>query len=203
MPITPRRPDSDPPRITSGTVTFNRPAPNPPVRRPTSTGAYRPPIQANTSGRYTATPSPPVEAPGAIPSIESFLGGDTGYQQQLREFANTLANFNADATRRKGSLESQFGLSKKAMEDQKVKDLDLLEDDYGARGLLRSGLYGTAVGDYETEFAKRLADLSRQQQEDLATLTQEQGQFSATQKLQEQAAREAAIRRRAEQYGVV
>jgi hypothetical protein len=161
------------------------------------------PIKANSKGNYARPAAPPQANPGpVVPSIDSYLGGDAGYQDQMRQFAQTLGNFNADATRRRGSLESSFGLSSKALEDQKVKDLLNMEADYGSRGMIHSGLYGNAVGDYNTEFGNRMSDLQRQQTDALGALQQEQGQFQSTQQLKEQAAREMAIRRRAEQFGV-
>jgi len=166
-------------------------------------------VRPKSSGRYSAPQSVPQANPGPIapvtpppPSIDDFLNSDSGYQQQLREFANALGLFDADVTRRRGTLEQDYNSSKKAMEDQRVKDLDLLEDDYGARGILRSGLYADAVGDYEQEYGTRQSDLLRRQNDALATLDTEGNRFRSQQDLQKQAAREAAIRRRAEQYGI-
>lgn len=187
-------------------------APKPTAGRPTpATGggrgggyiAPKPKVKTTSTGKYARPSAPPPAAPGpVVPSIESFLGGDTGYQQQIRDLQQALTNFGADITRRRGSLESDFGMSQKGMQDQRTKDLESLEADYGSRGLLRSGLYGDAVGDYETEFNTRMSDLNRKQQEALAALQQEQGQFGSANQLKEQAAREMAIRRRAEQFGV-
>jgi len=174
-------------------------------------GAYRPPVAPTQTGQYVK-PVPSNMVPGSIgqiqgqsnaaPSLESFLGGDTGYQNQLRQFQQALNDFLADVTRRRGTLETDFGTSKKAMGDQRVKDLDLIEDDFGARGLLTSGLYGKAVGDYESEYNQRLEELTRRNQEALAGLQQEEGTFKSQQQLKEQAAKEGAIRRRAEQFGL-
>lgn len=163
-------------------------------------------IQANSSGRYSRPAAPPPQTAGAVPSIgggdiNSYLAGDSGYQQQLAGFAKTLQDFLGDLTRRKGTLQTEFGVSDKALRGQRTKDLDTLEDDFGARGLIHSGLYAGAVGDYEKEFNERVAELARKQQEALGALTQEEGQFKSAQQLREQAAREEAIRRRAEQYG--
>jgi hypothetical protein len=88
------------------------------------------------------------------------------------------------------------------MNDQKKIDLNNLEADYGARGVLRSGLYGKAVGDYNNEFNTRMTDLTTKEKDALAGLDQEKTRFTSQQDLQTQAAREAAIRRRAEQYGL-
>lgn len=162
----------------------------------------QPSVTTNSTGQYVRPMAPPQATPGPVQDIGAYLGADSGYQDQLRQYALALNNFLADVTRRRGTLETDYGTSKKAMEDQRVKDLDLLEDDYGARGLLRSGLYATAVGDYEKEFGERTSDLARRQQEALAALTQEEGNFKSQQQLKEQAAKEQAIARRAAQYGL-
>lgn len=164
--------------------------------QPTQTGQYVRPVPSNM------VPGPINQIQGNAPSIDAFLGGDVGYQGQLRQFSQALNDFLADVTRRRGTLETDFGISKKAGEDQRIKDLDLIEDDFGARGLLTSGLYAKAVGDYETEFNQRMEELSRRQQEALGGLQQEEGTFRSQQQLKEQAAKEAAIRRRAEQFGL-
>lgn len=172
------------------------------TRTPVRT-AYRPPsIRTTASGQYTKPMPVPAATAGGIPDIGAFLGSDTAYQDQLRQFAQALADMNADVTRRRGSIGAQFETSKKGMADQRVKDLSNIEADYGARGLLRSGLYAKAQGDYETEYNNRLTDLGRQNTDALSQLDQELNQYQSQQNLQTQAAREAAIRRRAEQYGV-
>lgn len=162
--------------------------------------------RASNGGRYSAPSRVPSGGQGPIqpvvPDLNAFLNQDAGYQQQLRDFTNALAQFNADVTRRKGILDSDYGTSKKAMEDQKVKDLLSLQDDYGARGVLRSGLYGKAVGDYNTEFGNRMTELGNKQTQALDALNQETNRYSSQQELQKQAAREEAIRRRSAQYGV-
>src|SRR5437660_3195037 len=119
------------------------PAPPPPsvsVQRPRVTApAPKPRIVTNSQGSYV---KPSAPAAPSVPSMDVFLNQDSGYQQQLREFAKSLNDFNADVTRRRGSLDTQYGVSQKAMNDQSVIDLDALKQDYGARGMLRYGLYG-------------------------------------------------------------
>lgn len=162
----------------------------------------KPRITSTASGQYTKPMPVPAASAGAVPDIGGFLSSDTAYQDQLRQFAQALSDMNADVTRRRGSLGTSFETSQKGMADQRTKDLGNLEADYGSRGLLRSGLYAKAQGDYETEYNTRQADLQRQQTDALGQLDQELNQYQSQQGLQSQAAREAAIRRRAEQYGV-
>lgn len=177
------------------------------LSKPTKTSVrYRgsnPRISSNSSGRYSPPAPPSIPAGGGpVPDINAFLGGDAGYQQQLRQLAKAWSDFRADENRRRGVLTTEHGLSKKALADQRLTDLDAIEEDYGSRGLLRSGLYGSAVGDYEKEYGLRVSDLDRQQQQALQMLSQEHSKLGQQNTLQQQAAREAAIRRRAEQYGL-
>lgn len=197
MAIGPMKPDG----FDSDKKKSKPPTPPPPPPPPTT-----PNLISNSSGQYSSQSTPPSSfsnrPPGPPMDINAFLGADAGYQDQLRRLAQALSDFQADATRRRGNLETEFGLSQKALNDQKIIDLDLLKDDYGARGMLRSGLYADSVGDYEREFGERVADIGRKQAEALALLQQETGQFTTQQELAQQQARELALRRRAEQFGV-
>lgn len=196
MAIGPMKPDG-------GGSKQNKPTEYRPTAPPPPAPSYTPPIYTNNMGQYNNRPSPPPQSnPGPVPDINGYLGQDSGYQGQLAALAKALSDFQADTTRRKGGLEADFASSDKALRGQRDMDLQSIKDDYGARGLLRSGLFGKAMGDYESEFNTRIGDLSRKQAEALALLQQEFGQFSSQQELAQQQAREAAIRRRAETYGV-
>jgi hypothetical protein len=161
-----------------------------------------PSIKSNSSGQYGATPPVPAAAPGNIDDVNAYLGGDSGYQDQLRQLAKALSDFQADTGRRQGTLDTEFGVSKRALGDQRTLDLDNIEEDYASRGLLKSGVYAGAVGDYEKEYGERVSDLDRRQQQALQLLMQERSSYENQNSLEQQAAREAAIRRRAETYGV-
>jgi hypothetical protein len=178
----------------------------PPVQRPRSSAPPPrnpgPRVSTNSRGNYARPVAPPATKPGPVMDINAFLNQDAGYQQQLREFAKSVQDFTADVGRRRGNLESDYGTSSKALSDQRGLDLQAMTDDYGARGLLRSGLFADANSKYETEYNNRVTDLANRKEQALAALLQEQSQFQSAQDLQSQAAREAAIRRRAEQYGV-
>jgi hypothetical protein len=163
---------------------------------------WSPPVTPGGTGSYKAPSGPPTEGPGAVVDIGTWLNQDSGYNQQLAQFANALAQFTGDVTQRRGNLNTDFASSKKAMDDQKVIDLKNLEDDYGSRGIIRSGLYGKAQGDYNTEFDTRATDLASKNQQANAGLDTEVGRYNSQNTLQQQQAREAAIARRAQQYGV-
>lgn len=168
--------------------------------RKTSTRGY---ISSGPSGKYSRPSAPPAAAPGPMQTNpNAWLGADVPYQDQLRQLQLALSNFNADVTRRQGDVGTQFNTSNKAMQDQKGVDLKNMEADWAGRGLLRSGLYANAVGDYNKEFDQRIADLISGRDRTLAQLLQEQNQFKTQQELDSQAAREQALRRRSESLGI-
>ncbi len=161
-------------------------------------------ITTGSSGKYSKPRSapPPAANPGPI-DPNAWLGSDVGYQDQLRQFAKALTDFQSDVTRRRGDIGTDYTTSTKALGDQRVLDLKNIESDFGSRGLIHSGLYGKNVGDYENEYNKRLSDLTTNRDQILAQLLQEQNQYTTQQELEKQAAREAALKRRAETLGVV
>lgn len=205
MPIGPMKPDGGrnyrPAQHPAQAPSVFQSPPPPPQPRPTY---YSPTVYASNTGQYSSsnpTPPPPPPKPPA-PSIDEFLGGDSGYQDQIRQLAKALADFQSDATRRRGNLDQDFASSNKGLQDQRTLDLEALKNSFGSRGLIRSGLYGDAVGDYEGDFNERVAEIARRQQEALALLQQQTGQFTSQQELSKGTARETALRRRAEAFGV-
>lgn len=174
------------------------------IRMPTQSRVPTPRITAGPSGRYSRPAPPPAVAPGPVNTDpNAWLGSDVGYQDQIRQLQLALSNFNADVTRRQGSVNTDYGTSERALQGQKVQDLEDMESDWAGRGLIRSGLYAGAVGDYNKEFGERLAELLSSKNKALSQLTQEQNQFKTQQALEQQAAREAALRRRASNLGTV
>lgn len=164
----------------------------------------KPGISAGPSGKYSRPSAPPAAAPGPMQTDpNTWLGSDVPYQDQLRQLQLALTNFNSDVTRRQGDVGTQYDTSNKALQDQKVLDLKNMEADWAGRGLLRSGLYASAVGDYNQEFDQRATELISGRDRALAQLLQEQNAFKTQQELDSQAARENALRRRAQSLGTV
>lgn len=173
----------------------------PPPAAPVQSAVPR--VSTGPTGSYSARPVAPMQVnPGPI-DVNAWLGTDTDYQNNIRNLQLALSNFNADVTRRQGLVGTDFATNEHALEAQKVQDLKNLEADWAGRGLLRSGLYADAVGNYNTEWDQRASDLASSRDNALAQLLQEQQAFSTQQALDTQAAREAAIRRRAASLGTV
>lgn len=178
-------------------------APPPPVHH------YTPPITSNSSGHYTKPVQPAPVQTGPIqpvkpppPSINAYLTKDTTYQQQLRSLGKSLADFLAQQKQQNSRINEDYTSANSALNTQKTFDLKNIEDDFASRGLLTSGLYAGEVGDYNTNFLQQLNELTKGKNRSLADLLSQKTQFQSQQQLAQQAAREAAIRRRAEQYGL-
>lgn len=93
------------------------------------------------------------------------------------------------------------GLYQKELAEQRTRDVRDIASDYGARGLIHSGLYAQKRGDYEKEFGKQLSEINRQRSKQYSDLAAEKLAFQREQELQRENARLDAIRRRAARTG--
>lgn len=178
----------------------------------TSTSRVTPTKISNSGSSSSSRPSSapvsnvPAAAPGPIapivPDIGAYLAGDVDYQNQIRQFDKTLADFTADSSTRKVRTEADYGEGKRNMETQRGTDLQSLKDDFASRGLLSSGLYTGRIGEYETDYRTQIADLERQFNQAVQDISNQGTQFTREQDLSKESARQDAIRRRAQQYGL-
>lgn len=195
----------------------------PPTPSPTTSRAARPQASMPTAPRIASNPlgqisttsvqSGAVAPPPApsVPSIDEFLGSDTGYQEQVAALQKAMADYQGQM----GQQKSQYGVDYSA----KVNELgfnkdrnaaggaykDALrgtENDFASRGLLNSGLFGQADADVTNQFGRRQGDLDRAQSDFLSGLEQAFTNFQSEQGLTSQRAKNEAIARRAAQYGV-
>jgi hypothetical protein len=77
-----------------------------------------------------------------------------------------------------------------------------MENDYASRGLLRSSLYNTDVGNLNKEYGNQYTDLDKQRTAFLDQLAQGLTGFKNEQATQQQNAAQEALRRRAEKYNL-
>lgn len=169
------------------------------VRTPTRSA----PIRRTSSRAAISTPrSTPSGGSGKVQkvakpvSLEDWLKKDSDYQDQLRQFGKTWADFLADVGVRKGRVGTEYDLGRKKMETQRGLDLDNLENDFASRGLLQSGLYGERLGQYEKDYQTNLSDLLRNRDQLIQDIGTEQSNFQREQDLEKERARKAAAQRR-------
>jgi hypothetical protein len=198
-PPAPRRTYNPPPR--RRTVSYN-PPPRRVVRRRSSGGGGG----GGGSSRSTRSTVSHAKVHKAkrpsIPNLAKYLSGDLTYQQQLRRFGKTWADFLAEYGRQRSDISTEAGVAQKGLEDQRTKDLRDILYNYAGRGMLHSGTYATGRGEYETEYGKQLGELTRQKTRGLTNLSAEKTKFQGEQTLAKQEAKEEAIRRRAARYNL-
>lgn len=169
---------------------------------------------SNQSGQYSGGSTPPSGGtmpytsggmyggtPGN-PSVNKYLGGDSAYQSQLAQLTKQLEQFKAGNLEQRDYVKQDFNKAKNRMGMQRTEDQGRLQSDYASRGLVNSGLYTGAVGDYDTKYQQQLGDLSTDKQRSLADLIGSLQQYVTSNQSAEQNAKQEAIRRRAAQYGI-
>jgi hypothetical protein len=131
-----------------------------------------------------------------------WLAGDTTYQQQLANFNKSKADYNAQYNRQKGITTRDYAEMLRSMNVQGVADRDDQKNDFAGRGILRSGVFAKALGDYNAEFNSKVKNLNTGKSDKLGDLGMQRTNFLRQLKLESDAARQDALRRRAAKLGI-
>lgn len=151
-------------------------------------------VNYNKKGQAVSTPK--------VPSLAQFLQTDTPYKNQLAMFAKALKQFMSDLDYRRNTTKSNFADTEFRMGQERTSALEDIEADFAARGLLSSGLYGEAVGEYEQNYAQQMSDVEKQLAEALQGFSTEQQTFESEQEAAKKSAEQEAAARRAAKFGV-
>lgn len=141
-------------------------------------------------------------APPSPPGIATSLRSDTTYQQQMAAYAKALSDYQAEQGSSRGDYDTNYQSTRRDVGLAKTDALTGLENDYAARGLLRSSLYNTDVGKLNQQYQNQYNDLDKQRTAFLQGLSQQLGSFKNEQSVQQQNAQNEALRRRAEKYNL-
>lgn len=131
-----------------------------------------------------------------------YLAGDTTYQQQLADFNRSKAEYNSNYTRQSGIVNRDYAESQRALNRQGAQDRLDQQNDFAGRGILHSGVFATALGNYNTDFNARVKSLTTGKTDQLGDLSAQQKSFLAQLATESNNARQDAIRRRAAQLGI-
>lgn len=135
-------------------------------------------------------------------ALSKWLAGDVTYQQQLAEFNRAKAEYEAQYKRQKGIVTRDYGESQRSLNRQGVQDRDDQKNDFAGRGILKSGVFAKALGDYNTDFNTRMKALTTGQSDRLGDLSSQRTNFMRQSGLETNAAKQDAIRRRAQRLGI-
>jgi hypothetical protein len=155
------------------------------------------PPKSNTKKIVPPAPPKPV-----VPSGKDWLRSDSTYQRQLAAYAKALADFQADQGLARSDYETGYQQTYRDIGLAKADASEDLENDYAARGLLKSSLYNTALGDLNQQYQNQYNDLGKQRTAFLDQLGQELSKYSNEQAVQKQNALQESVRRRAEKYNL-
>lgn len=125
------------------------PMPAPVQQQPIASPSFG--IGSPDSGSYGGGGSP---APQAKPVMSEgdWLSGDGEYQNQMNDFGSTLTDFLARLTRQKDEFTQDYDVASKGLERNAAQGLQGVGEDFTARGLANSGLFGQAKREAETGF---------------------------------------------------
>lgn len=155
------------------------------------------PSRPGSSGAIArVTPKP------SVPGLSQYLGSDDIYQQALRGGRRSLADFLSDIGRRKGEAGVQFGQTKSQLEEDRVQQLERMRDEFAARGLIHSGLFGEEQGKFQEAFQKQLQRLEQQQAALMQDFLGQERDYRREQELAMEVARQEALSRRASKYNI-
>ena len=132
--------------------------------------------------------------------FRSYLGSDETLQSQMSTFKKELEDYILSNKDQRGDVREDFSLAQQRMGDERTRALEQLQEDFAARGLLNSGLFADAVGEYDTDYQTKLGDLARDRDRNLETLLEQLGMYRNTNRNERQNAKAAAIERRAAQF---
>ncbi len=158
------------------------------------------PRTTSSTSKVVTPVAPPKPAPP--PGNATFLRSDSTYQRQLASYAKALADFQAEQGLSRTDYDTGYQNQRRDIGLAKGDALKGLENDYAARGMLRSSLYNTDVGKLTQEYGNQFTDLDKQRTAFLDELTQQLGGYKNEQNTQQQNAMQEALRRRAEQYNL-
>lgn len=133
------------------------------------------------------------------PSVADYLMGDPNYQAGIGDLDWALEQFLLENQAAGQDAQASFDSALGYMNFDKEKDLDYMKQDYGARGLVFSGLYPESVSDYNEEWSMGVADLNRDLASQMRDLGFEKQNMKQSTQMQKRDLRLDAIRRRREE----
>lgn len=182
---------------------------NPSVAKPVGAVTTANGIKKGTASKPAPVKPKPVTVKKKAPvkkkplsATAKYLAGDTTYQQQQAEFNKSKADYESNYKRQTGVINRDYAESQRSLNRQGAQDRLDQQNDFAGRGILHSGVFAKALGDYNTEFQSRLKALTTGRGDQVNDLASQRNQFLSQLKIEMNNAREDALRRRAAKLGI-
>jgi hypothetical protein len=168
-------------------------------------GATAPPkvVVKKVTKKVATAKKPAKKAPKKKQSATAkYLAGDTTYTGQINDYNKQKADYQSNYTRQSGIVNRDYAESQRALNRQGTQERMDQQNDFAGRGILRSGVFAKALGDYNTDFNARVKALTTGKTDQLGDLSAQKTSFLRQLQLEMNNAREDAIRRRAAKLGI-
>lgn len=184
-------------------------------RRGSKSGS--PSRSSGTPSQPRSSPSPPPmapprAAPGAVqsttpprpkpPSLKEYLGSDDVYQQARRGGKRSLRDFLSDINRKRGETKTNFRMTREQMEEDRLRQLDQMRQEFASRGLIHSGLYGKEQGQFQEQFQQQMEQLEQSRTQLMSDLLSQETSFRREQEMAMEMAKQEALARRSARFGL-
>lgn len=142
---------------------------------------------------------PPVTPVAKTPTndVNQYLTNDTTYQSQIAAINKALGDYQANEGAAEGDYNTSYAQNRYDLSKANTQASSDQADDYASRGLFRSGLYGKAYGDAQSDYASKQSSLDQGRQTYLGGLQRDMSNYISSENLSQQQARQDAINRRA------
>lgn len=163
----------------------------------------KPPSAAITPPKdQIGVPPTNIKGQDALSPLQKWLAGDTTYQQQLAEFNKSKSDYQTTYNTQTAQTQRDYNETSRQMNQQAQQDRMNMQNDFAGRGILHSGVYAQQLGNYNDQFNTQMNNLRTGENDKLGDLSTALNQFLQQLQLQMNAAKQAAIQRRAEQLGL-
>lgn len=135
-------------------------------------------------------------------ALDKWLAGDDTYQQQLANYNKEKSDYQSQYTRQQQVIGRDYNTTQRQMNKQAADDRTQQANDFAGRGVLHSGVYAKALGDFNADFNTKMTNLVQGKTDSLGDLSSDRTNFLRQLGLDMQAARQDAIRRRAQRLGL-
>lgn len=152
----------------------------------------------NSKGQVTKSP----RRESKIPRLRKYLASDTTFQSQKNQLQLEKQNYLDQYRQQRADARADYSTTLGRLNEAGEETQDRLSEDFASRGLFRSSMYADSAVDASDNLLEQQQDLTRDRGRVESDLLNSKNDFLRTVRNTRQNARQEAIRRRAEQYGI-
>lgn len=179
-------------------------------------GGYAAPVGGGGGGAAPAAPAAPrgpavggrawynsLDAGAKAAQDQQWLGGDSDYTAQLGEYDKALSDFISRITAQKEGFTKDTNRAVQANSDNQQLAGNQLGEDFGARGMMYSGLWDKSLGLQNKRFKDQEENINRVGLQNQTDADNRLGDFKSQNSIDRNNAMRAALGRMAQQQSII